>query len=205
MANKEPKDWITVNGRHIPIYEGESKQDAYNKAVVKMNEDKKKADIERNKKESDKLNGKSTSSKPWLKWRVGDIVLYNAPKDFDTVGTPKPQNGKVASIDDDHAIVMVDGMKMWVDEDTIDQFKSNDGTKSKTDAKSSTKVTKVQKENKKQEIINTLIDKYKLKPGAKMIPLTKIKPELQQVMADSGIDWTESDYHFMLGSIVHGV
>lgn len=124
MAEREPKDWITVNGRHIPIYEGESKQDAYNKAVAKMNEDKKKADIERNKKESDKLNGKSTSSKPWSKWKVGDTVTYTASKDFDTVGTPKPQNGKVASIDDDHAIVMVDGMKMWVDEDTIDQFKS---------------------------------------------------------------------------------
>lgn len=28
MANKEPKAWITVNGNHIPIFEGESKGDA---------------------------------------------------------------------------------------------------------------------------------------------------------------------------------
>ena len=28
MADKEPKAWITVNGNHIPIFEGESKGDA---------------------------------------------------------------------------------------------------------------------------------------------------------------------------------
>lgn len=28
MADKEPKTWITINGNHIPIFEGESKDDA---------------------------------------------------------------------------------------------------------------------------------------------------------------------------------
>ena len=125
MAEREVEKWITVNGKHIPVFKGESQQDAYNRSVAKMNEDKKKADIERYKKESDKLNGKSTSSKPWSKWKVGDWVVYTAPKDFDTVGTPKPQIGEVSSVEDDHAIVMVDGMKMWVDEDTIDQFSTS--------------------------------------------------------------------------------
>ena len=41
MAQKEPKDWITVNGKHVPIYDGESKQDAYNRAVAKQNEETK--------------------------------------------------------------------------------------------------------------------------------------------------------------------
>ena len=61
MPDKEPIDWITVNGQHIPIYKGQSKQDAYNKAIAKHNEDKKQKDIARNKEQSDKLNNKGKS------------------------------------------------------------------------------------------------------------------------------------------------
>ena len=61
MAKKEPTGWITVNGKHVPIYEGESKQDAYNRTIAKMNEDKKASDIAKRKEEVDKLNGKSKS------------------------------------------------------------------------------------------------------------------------------------------------
>ena len=32
---KEPKDWITVNGVHVPIFDGESKEDAVNKFIHK--------------------------------------------------------------------------------------------------------------------------------------------------------------------------
>jgi len=35
MAQKEVKQWITVNGKHIPIFEGESKEDAVKRAVGK--------------------------------------------------------------------------------------------------------------------------------------------------------------------------
>ena len=62
MAEREIKAWITINHKHIPLYEGESKQDAYNRAIAKDNEDKKKADIEQNKKQADKLNGKEVSN-----------------------------------------------------------------------------------------------------------------------------------------------
>ena len=73
MAKKEPIDWITVNGKHIPIFEGESKQDAYNRAVAKDNDDKKKSDIERNKREADKLNEKNSDK---LENRLkGDALL----------------------------------------------------------------------------------------------------------------------------------
>ena len=57
MAQREVENWITINGKHIPIFKGESKQDAYNRAVAKDNEDKKNADISKRQKEIDKLNG----------------------------------------------------------------------------------------------------------------------------------------------------
>ena len=63
MSEKQVKDWFTMNGKHIPIFEGESKQDAVNRSIAKDNEDKKQADIERNKKEADILNGKTDNSK----------------------------------------------------------------------------------------------------------------------------------------------
>ena len=56
MSNKEPKDWITVNGKHIPIFDGESKQDAYNRAVAKSNEEKKAKEIAQNKEQADKTS-----------------------------------------------------------------------------------------------------------------------------------------------------
>ena len=59
----EVSDWITVNGQHIPILKGESKEDAYNRAVAKSNEDKKQSDIQKNKDVADKLNGKIDYSK----------------------------------------------------------------------------------------------------------------------------------------------
>lgn len=33
MATREPKEWITVNGTHVPIFEGESKADAVKRAA----------------------------------------------------------------------------------------------------------------------------------------------------------------------------
>lgn len=58
MADKEPVSWITVNGVHVPIHEGESKQDAINKAIAWHNEDKKSSDIAKAKEEADRLNKK---------------------------------------------------------------------------------------------------------------------------------------------------
>ena len=61
MADKEPIGWITVNGVHVPLYEGESKEDAVNRAIAKHNEDKKESDIAKAKEQSDKLNGKQSN------------------------------------------------------------------------------------------------------------------------------------------------
>ena len=62
---KEVKQWITVNGQHVPIFEGQSKQDAIDKALkhqknVDKDEDKKEKQIQANKKEADRLNGKKS-------------------------------------------------------------------------------------------------------------------------------------------------
>lgn len=56
MADREPIGWITVNGVHVPLFEGESKQDAINRAIAKHNEDKKSSDITKAKEEADKLS-----------------------------------------------------------------------------------------------------------------------------------------------------
>ena len=55
-------EWITVNGRHILIGDGESREDAINRAIAKKNEDIKEKQINQNKAQADKLNGKSNPS-----------------------------------------------------------------------------------------------------------------------------------------------
>lgn len=67
MAERKVKQWITVNGVHVPIFEGESKADAIKRSIekqksnVKANEDQKAKDIARNKAEKDTLNKKDTT------------------------------------------------------------------------------------------------------------------------------------------------
>lgn len=61
MSDKKVVSWFTMKGKHIPIYEGESKDDAVRRSVVLDDEAKKQADIKRNKEEADKLNSKKPS------------------------------------------------------------------------------------------------------------------------------------------------
>ena len=56
MTSREPVSWITVKGVHVPIFEGDSQEDAVNRAIAKYNEDKKQSDIAKNKKQADLLN-----------------------------------------------------------------------------------------------------------------------------------------------------
>lgn len=55
MVERKVTGWFTMNGKHIPIFEGESKQDAVIRAVVKANEDKKNIQIAKNKEQVDKI------------------------------------------------------------------------------------------------------------------------------------------------------
>lgn len=74
---KEIKDWITVNHKHVPIYDGESKQDAVNRAIAKSNEDKKQSDIAKNQRQVDKVvQAKKKSNK--LEDRLKGDALLNA-------------------------------------------------------------------------------------------------------------------------------
>jgi len=67
MADSKDLQWITVNGKHIPIGAGETKADAIRKAfgdnrsVADHNEDVKEQQIAKAKAERDRLNGKSNS------------------------------------------------------------------------------------------------------------------------------------------------
>lgn len=79
---KEPIGWFTMNGRHVPLYEGESKADAIARATkesvkkqqenIKKNEDQKEKDLTKNKKD------KNTAEKKTNKYNVdpetGEVI-----------------------------------------------------------------------------------------------------------------------------------
>lgn len=85
MAERKVKAWITINGVHVPIYEGESKEDAVKRSIskakenVKANEDQKEKDIARNKAERDKLNEKSKYEQAGLNESEVKEYLKNNP------------------------------------------------------------------------------------------------------------------------------
>ena len=97
MAERKIVDWFTMNGKHIPIYEGESKADAVNRSIAKDNEDKKAEQIRKNKEQADKLNGKSEEYQtfkrdsnpiPWLKqnsnWADWENTFYRYDEEDET-------------------------------------------------------------------------------------------------------------------------
>lgn len=112
MAERKIKQWITINGVHVPIYEGESKEDAVKRSIskakenVKANEDQKAKDIAKNKVEKDKLNGKAVDEAK--EGNVGKKFIENG-KEYTITGTMKmgdkeyytyndSSNGKVKSL-----------------------------------------------------------------------------------------------------------
>lgn len=132
MADRKVKQWITINGVHVPIYEGESKQDAVKRAIgkaqdnAKANEDQKAKDIAKNKAEKDKLNGKDDFI---LKDEVPDLYpeamkYYKAVSkdDYNSVEDQKRLSSNVESlrksgkITDDDAKVIQDHIKNKISE-----------------------------------------------------------------------------------------
>ena len=71
MADREPSGWFTMNGRRIPIFEGESKADAVNRAVAKANADTKNRQIAENNRQS---NNAKQGQKPY-RVREGNLGL----------------------------------------------------------------------------------------------------------------------------------
>ena len=82
MATKEPEAWITVNGKRVPIFAGESKADAVKNALSK-DQDTKEKQINQNKKEADKRNIKDIKNKEerqeaQVQKHLGNIVWNKA-------------------------------------------------------------------------------------------------------------------------------
>ena len=81
---KEVKQWITVNGQHVPLFEGESKFDAVKRLMGgKSDEDKKSEQIAKNKEEADKLNNES--KQPPRRLYLDDISAETANEGSDVL------------------------------------------------------------------------------------------------------------------------
>ena len=74
------KQWITVNGQHVPLLEGESKLDAV-KRLISKNEDDKAKQIAKNKAEADERN--TAESAPPRRLYLPDISAEDANKGSD--------------------------------------------------------------------------------------------------------------------------
>lgn len=87
MAQREIKDWITVNHQHIPIFEGQSKQDAIDKAKkhqksVNDDEDKKQKQIAENKQQADEKNNSKEQKITELKQQLENAKGLKAKVDI---------------------------------------------------------------------------------------------------------------------------
>ena len=81
---REVKQWITVNGKHIPIFEGESKDDAV-----------KRLQINRNKEESERLNKESSTQSQHKRAieELSDSKYEDGTYDISTKKTKEFPNG----------------------------------------------------------------------------------------------------------------
>ena len=92
MPEREVKDWITINGVHVPIYEGETKDDAAKRAItkqkenIKKNEDLKEKQIAKNKEEVTRKN-LGEVGEPSPNGEMKHVTLYHGSfqdfKEFD--------------------------------------------------------------------------------------------------------------------------
>ena len=95
MADREPTAWITINGAHVPIYEGEGYKDAVNRAIAKNNSDKRARDIAENKRQSDNArNGQKPYRVPSKNLALKDISAEDANKTSDVLNLRTRQRYK---------------------------------------------------------------------------------------------------------------
>ena len=84
MAQQEG-EWITVNGRHIMIGSGESREEAINRSIANKNADKKNEQIAKNKEQADRLNGKVVDVKDFKEGDtpkvISDTTTYHILKE----------------------------------------------------------------------------------------------------------------------------
>ena len=92
MADREPIGWFTMNGKRVPIFEGESKGDAVNRAVANANADTKARQIAENKRQSE--NARSQSEKLPRRLYLDDIKAEEANKSSDVLNLRTKQRFK---------------------------------------------------------------------------------------------------------------
>jgi len=109
MADREVKQWITVNGKHVPIFEGESKAAAIKRAADKQindDADKKEKQIAENKKKADMLNDQKkseTTEKDDYSWMSNYSNLGIAKHDTkDAIKFTTTKSGKYGTKVDDY-------------------------------------------------------------------------------------------------------
>ena len=83
MADREPKVWITMNGQPVPIFEGESKADAVNRAIARNNERLREKQIAKNKEQAVQLNANNQPLPKRLK--LPNIPAEDANKSSDVL------------------------------------------------------------------------------------------------------------------------
>ena len=97
MATKEPESWITVNGKHIPIGAGETKEEAINKALNK-DADNKERQIKQNEEEAKKLNAERQEpaqiEKQYKDADDWDTFLHSNLKDLKKIYDEAEKQGK---------------------------------------------------------------------------------------------------------------
>lgn len=69
---REVENWITINGKHVPIFKQDSKRDTTYKAIAVSNENKKNAEIAKNQEIANQLNA----------GKVNKLSRYSTPKEI---------------------------------------------------------------------------------------------------------------------------
>lgn len=225
MAEKKIIGWFTTKtGKHVPIFEGESKQDAINRSIAKDSEDKKAKQIAQNKAQADQASGKKhflithsdakeidKSNNDQLKQSISKLESQSdiSSNDKQRLGYMKRQLDKRESFENNKDIKFSDYYDFIYQNSALSSEEAkkvatenwNKGV-SKQQVLKSLQTTGKQSGSKPvtaDDIVSDLTNKYKLKPGQTTIPLTKIKADLKEAL--KGGDWTEDDYLRMLGKI----
>lgn len=89
--DREPIAWITMNGSHVPIYSGDSKEDIFNRSVAHRNSDTKQKQIARNEQQA---NSAKSAQDPPRRLYLADIKAEDANKSSDILNLRTKQRYK---------------------------------------------------------------------------------------------------------------
>lgn len=114
--SKSEGTWITINGRHVLIKDGESATDAINRSIAEQNEKTKEDQIARNKKEANALNGKEEKSETFEGYDEDIDIQKNVMEfleDFDGTDQQDAAIKKVSSLMRNSEFTAEDLVELW--------------------------------------------------------------------------------------------